>query len=1101
MSTNQGSAWNYVVTAHKPTNVTHSVVGHFTSPKDINLIISKCTRIEIHTLSPEGLKGVVDVAIYGRIATLELFRPTGESKDLLFLSTERCKFCVLEYNSETGELMTRASGDVKDRVGRPVENGQIGIIDPWCRMIGLHLYDGLFKVIPIDEKGQLQEASNIRIDELNVLDMKFLEATLKPTLVVLYQDSKEARHVKTYEVNIKDKELTEGPWRQSNLDAGASMIITVPAPMGGAIVVGESVVAYIGQGQQMKCTEMTPTIIRAFGKVDEDGSRYLLGDHLGNLLLLVLQHDGSHVVGLKTEPLGCISAPSTISYLDNGVVYVGSSFGDSQLVRLHAEPVNPAEPNNFVEVLESMTNLGPIIDFVVVDLERQGQGQVVMCSGVMKDGSLRIVRNGIGMIEQASVELPGIKGMWNLRATNMDAFDKYLVLSFVGETRVLAINEDDELDEAEVAGFNQQSQTLCCANTLDDGLLQVTPQDVRVVDAGTGALVHQWKAPAGLQINTASASPTQVVLATGEGNLVCLDVTDNKLTEKAHVKLNGEVSCIDITPLDDAERSQIAAVGTWDMQVHILSLPDLSTLRTEKLGGEVIPRSVLLAVFEDIPYLLCALGDGQLFNWQLDSTTGELRDKKKICLGTKPIMLRSFRSNGVSHVFAASDRPTVIYSSNKKLHYSNVNEDEVNFMSSFNSSSFPDSLALSKEASMSIGSIDEIQKLHIRTVPLGEQPRRLAHQEPSRTFAVLTSPTQGPTGVDDMAGSDTVRLVDDQTFEMLDRFGLEPMELGVSLASMAFAEDDRTYYVIGTAFTEPDEAESKKGRILVFMVKDFKLQLVSEREVKGAVYNVNPFQGKLIAGINSKVQLYKWLQTDDGSRELQLECSHTGHVLALYIVTRGDFVIVGDLMRSMQLLIYRADEQLLEVRARDFKTHWMTAVEVLDDDTYLGAENSFNLFTLRKNSDAASDEDRNRLEMVGQYHLGEFVNKFRHGCLVMKLPDSEAATIPTVLFGTINGTIGVLASLPQEQFKFMERLQDCLRRVIKGVGGFSHADWRAFQNEHTSADCRNFVDGDLIEQFLDLKRESMERIAKDMGSGVTVEELMRTVEDLSRSCH
>ena len=81
-----------------------------------------------------------------------------------------------------------------------------------------------------------------------------------------------------------------------------------------------------------------------------------------------------------------------------------------------------------------------------------------MCSGVMKDGSLRIVRNGIGMIEQASVELPGIKGMWNLRATNMDAYDKYLVLSFVGETRVLAINEDDELDEAELAGFNQQSQ-------------------------------------------------------------------------------------------------------------------------------------------------------------------------------------------------------------------------------------------------------------------------------------------------------------------------------------------------------------------------------------------------------------------------------------------------------------------------------------------------------------------------------------------------------------------------------------------------------------------------------------------------------------------
>ena len=43
---------------------------------------------------------------------------------------------------------------------------------------------------------------------------------------------------------------------------------------------------------------------------------------------------------------------------------------------MHPTPVVPQESTNFVEVLETMTNLGPIIDFVVVDLERQGQGQV-----------------------------------------------------------------------------------------------------------------------------------------------------------------------------------------------------------------------------------------------------------------------------------------------------------------------------------------------------------------------------------------------------------------------------------------------------------------------------------------------------------------------------------------------------------------------------------------------------------------------------------------------------------------------------------------------------------------------------------------------------
>ena len=76
------------------------------------------------------------MGIYGRIATMELFRPQvqcyilpapqrlhgvplctprfitiwrftwlqGERKDLLFLSTERYKFCVLEYDSATGGL-------------------------------------------------------------------------------------------------------------------------------------------------------------------------------------------------------------------------------------------------------------------------------------------------------------------------------------------------------------------------------------------------------------------------------------------------------------------------------------------------------------------------------------------------------------------------------------------------------------------------------------------------------------------------------------------------------------------------------------------------------------------------------------------------------------------------------------------------------------------------------------------------------------------------------------------------------------------------------------------------------------------------------------
>jgi DNA damage-binding protein 1 len=111
-----------------------------------------------------------------------------------------------------------------------------------------------------------------------------------------------------------------------------------------------------------------------------------------------------------------------MAYLDSGYVFLGSKGGDSQLIKLHAEPLpaataatnttpSPAgdddaataaagsaaaaagfagaaggaaaaggvaadEGPNHVEVVEAWPSLAPIVDFVVMDLERQGQGQV-----------------------------------------------------------------------------------------------------------------------------------------------------------------------------------------------------------------------------------------------------------------------------------------------------------------------------------------------------------------------------------------------------------------------------------------------------------------------------------------------------------------------------------------------------------------------------------------------------------------------------------------------------------------------------------------------------------------------------------------------------
>ena len=669
------------------------------------------------------------------------------------------------------------------------------------------------------------------------------------------------------------------------------------------------------------------------------------------------------------------SQASCISYLDNGVVFIGSSYGDSQLLQLSttADP----ESGSHIAELDRWTNLGPIVDFVVTDLHRQGHGQVVTCSGKELDGSLRVVSNGIGMEEQARLELPGVKGMWQIRRPSAATL---LVLSFVSETRVLAMapaeeeGEPDELGEVEAPGLDSDAPSVLCA-TLCGGayVVQATPTSLRLIDARSLALVDVWTPPAGASIETCAASTAHILLATGGKALRLLGVEASKWSSMGESTLPHEVACValrgsllppagssDAMDVDDdvaraegregegcegsgcsaGEAPTLAAVGLWtDLSVLLLSLPSLQVVHTEKLGVDVIPRDILFYKTEPREYLLCALGDGQLMSWTLEGASSAtppptapptaplLRERKCVALGTQPISLVPFSSGGVGHVFACSDRPSVIHATGgsacPKLLYSSVNLREASHMTAFDAGGEGGggqpgahcTLAIAAEDSLIIGAIDGVQRLHVRTEPLGEQPRRLAHAPAARAFGVLTvSAEYAPSG--EVTERGFVRLLDDQTFERLSSFELEPQEIACSILHTGFSAEaaaaaaapaaggsraaalstsgvagaSKGYLVVGTALEKPEERETCEGRILVFELSERGFRLAHERIVRGAVYSLESLGPKLLAGVNNKLQLYGWEPAAvGGQHSLQLYDEHCGHILVLYVHTRGVF--------------------------------------------------------------------------------------------------------------------------------------------------------------------------------------------------------------------
>jgi len=223
--------------------------------------------------------------------------------------------------------------------------------------------------------------------------------------------------------------------------------------------------------------------------------------------------------------------------------------------------------------------------------------------------------------------------------------------------------------------------------------------------------------------------------------------------------------------------------------------------------------------------------------------------------------------------------------------------------------------------------------------------------------------------------------------------------------------------------------------------------------------------------------------------------------------TKGDFILVGDLMRSMTLLNYKQMEMTLEEISRDFQPNWMTSVEILDDDNFLGAENSCNLFVCQKDSAAATDEERLHLQEVGLFHVGEYVNCFKKGSLVMQHQgENSTPRHGSVLFGTVSGAIGLVAQIPQDFYNFLSEIQSKLTKVIKSVGKIDHEFWRSFATERKTEAAYGFIDGDLIESYLDLNRDKMKEVATglmiDDGSGMkreaTVDDLVKTIEELTR---
>lgn len=1150
----------YLAPIHRPSSVRHAIKLSFLGPESDDLLIAKANRLEIYSPDPRDPSQLTlqhSKTLWGKVTLLQKLRPAKSDTDHVFIGTDRWHYFTLSWDRDAKELKTERSWhDVAEKSARDSQTGDRVHIDPSARFMALECFEGVVNILPIahagkgkrkaadHEIGELGDPIPVRISELFVKSSCFLHRRSpggakqpNPEMALLWEDTSEQRmRLKFRELEYTPSlrpqeepgsaELEKGREASGEVEMGSSILIPLPAPMYGCLIIGETSISYVEEWEERKLLDQRPleeaTVWVAWCAIDEQ--RFVLADDYGKLYLLFIQQnaDGEYS-GHRIDQLGVTSRANVLVYLDGGRIFVGSHQGDSQVIQIEERGL---------QVVQTFPNIAPILDFTVMDMGNRsadapvnefssGQARIVTGSGAFKDGSLRSVRSGVGLEDLGSIGEMGapVTGLFSMRSGSGD-LDDTLVVSFVGSSRVFRFSEDGDVEEVEhFRSFDLGDSTLYAGSLQDGRAVQVTSSAVVLSDADVGMALNTWKS-GGASITAVAAENATLLLSLGGAALVVLNLQGDSISEQARREFDGseQVSCIAACPVLPGT----CVAGFWkDSKVSFLSLHDLQPTATEIVSQDdalAVPRSLAVArVLPNKPAtLFVGLADGNVVTYSVTSPQQPFSARKSIVLGTQQanfsLLPRRSAEGDLQNVFATCEHPSLIYGSEGRIVYSAVTTSNASAICSFDSEPYPNAIAVvTEEGELKLAAVDEERRTHVQSLPVNSTVRRIAYFPDLKAFGLGTierTLSAGEEKVDSF-----FRLVDEVAFQELHSYRLNEDELIECCVRCKLDDgsgDLAERFVVGTAYLDDasGEGDGTRGRIIVFEVTEGRqLKVVTELGLRGACRCLGVLEGvdgkeggvRIVAALIKTVVIYSF---DPSQPTLVKTAGYRTATAPIDLAITGSTIAVTDLMKSCSLIQYTPGEaglpdKLIEI-ARHFDTLWGTAIAHVADNTFLQADAEGNLTVLEHDKSGFSEEDRRRLRVTSETLLGEMVNRIRP--ITISSPSPNAAVIPQAFLATVEGGVYMFGAIAADKQNLLIQLQQRVAEVLKVPGLVPFGAYRGVRTQvrdMSSEGPSRFVDGEILESFLGLEDGVQGEVCEGLAG---VEEVRGMVEGLRRMC-
>ncbi|CAN8102710.1 unnamed protein product [Discula destructiva] len=1150
----------YIAPVHRPSSIRHAVQAKLFDGEDESLVIAKTNRIEIYTLADnQQLLLRHSKIIYGTVVMVQKLRPKDSVTDMLFVGTDRQRYFTLAWDADTQQLKTAQSfpEDEAARFMRDSQSQDRCIVDPTGRFLAMHLWEGVLAVMRmLPRKGKTNELEwmeSARLSELFVKSSAFLYSeTGHPKIAFLYQSRSDQTDSKlaVYRLTSDDKDTQASkfdPSKDRELardlpDPGASLIIPVARVdgekrhisrnnslakpfLGGLIVVGETRLTYFDDTTHamVESPLAEASIFVAWAPFNE--RNFFLADDYGRLYLLTIHtvDDSVEVTHMTTSYLRKTSRASCLVFMD-GFLFVASHYGDSQLWKVD---FNAENPKQIIQLTQVISNIAPVLDFAVMDMGNRegdsqlgnayssGQARVVTGSGVHKDGSLRSVRSGVGLEDVGLLgDLQDTRGIFSLKSNGSAKVDT-LAVSFLTETRVFRFEATGDVEEVEAfEGLSFEHQTLLALDLPDNRRLQVTTAAAILTDKESGVSIASWK-PTGQAITAASANSKYALLSVDGKALASLDLAgDLTVSSTKDFQDTDQVACVHASP----RLPDVGVVGFFTSgNISILDLATLEPRRGESLrrtdDNSSIPRDIALVqtLPENVggPTLFVSMEDGNVVTFNVSSDMS-LSGRKSVILGTQQARLHLLaRPGGLTNIFATTENPSLIYGSEGRIVYSAVTAEDATYVCEFDAEAYPESVVVATESSIKISKIDNERRTHVKSLEMGELVRRIAYSAKEQVFGLGCIKRELSHGEEIITSS--FKLVDDVIFGKVGKpFLLEQSSSPELVECVVRATLPDSYgnpaerFLVGTSFLvegdAPSRGDESRGRLLVFGVdSDRSPYILASQKFKGSCRCLAVMNNDMIViGLTKTVILGRYVEESSTLGTFTKLHSYRPSTFPVSIVVEGHVIGVGDLTKSLSLVEYFPEQDgkpamLMEV-ARDQQSGWTTAISHIEDQSWLAADAQGNLAMLRRNPDGPTLEDQRRMEMTSEFNLGEMVSCIRK----MEVETSpNALMIPKAFLSTTEGAIYLFGTVAAHAQDLLLRFQKRVSDVIETAGELNFERYRAFKNGERMGDGPfRFIDGELIERFLDMDEETQVGICE--GLGPSVEDMRNNIEELKR---